>query len=205
MFLLTYLLTGLGSMKETLSNEEEIGFLFNVDILIKSRSNALALQSLLEFINKEEQIADFRIQSGIELGKIIEVTLQSKKDSFAFLHKERKKSQSNARQKNTSPNQATASTVPVKPQSEIETPASQKAPSTEAPNTTNGNSFDVWIDTLIKENRLTRIVVNNKNGRHQSIPCRILNFDRDTSIVSVYHVDEKQVYTFRTNEIDEFL
>ncbi|MFS0857239.1 MULTISPECIES: hypothetical protein [Paenibacillus] len=192
-------------MKETLSNEEEIGFLFNVDILIKSRSNALALQSLLEFINKEEQIADFRIQSGIELGKIIEVTLQSKKDSFAFLHKERKKSQSNARQKNSSPNQATASTVPVKPQSEIETPDSQIAPSTEASNTTNGNSFDVWIDTLIKENRLTRIVVNNKNGRHQSIPCRILNFDRDTSIVSVYHVDEKQVYTFRTNEIDEFL
>jgi hypothetical protein len=192
-------------MKETISNEEEIGFLFNVDILIKSRSNALALQSLLEFINKEEQIADFRIQSGIELGKIIEVTLQSKKDSFAFLHKERKKSQSNARQKNSSPNQATASTVPVKPQSEIETPDSQKAPSTETSNTTNGNSFDVWIDTLIKENRLTRIVVNNKNGRHQSIPCRILNFDRDTSIVSVYHVDEKQVYTFRTNEIDEFL
>ncbi|WP_091001579.1 hypothetical protein [Paenibacillus sp. OK003] len=192
-------------MKETLSNEEEIGFLFNVDILIKSRSNALALQSLLEFINKEEQIADFRIQSGIELGKIIEVTLQSKKDSFAFLHKERKKSQSNAKQKSSSPNQATASTVPVTPQSEIETPASQKAPSTEAPNITNANSFDVWIDTLIKENRLTRIVVNNKNGRHQSIPCRILNFDRDNSIVSVYHVDEKQVYTFRTNEIDEFL
>ncbi|KGP80797.1 MULTISPECIES: hypothetical protein [unclassified Paenibacillus] len=192
-------------MKETLSNEEEIGFLFNVDILIKSRSNALALQSLLEFINKEEQIADFRIQSGIELGKIIEVTLQSKKDSFAFLHKERKKSQSNARQKNSSPNQATAPTVPVLPQSDIETPASQHTPSSEVSNSTNGNSFDVWIDTLIKENRLTRIVVNNKNGKHQSIPCRILNFDRDSSIVSVYHVDEKQVYTFRTNEIDEFL
>ncbi|MDN8590041.1 hypothetical protein Q0V21_14790 [Paenibacillus sp. 11B] len=192
-------------MKETLSNEEEIGFLFNVDILIKSRSNALALQSLLEFINKEEQIADFRIQSGIELGKIIEVTLQSKKDSFAFLHKERKKSQSNARQKNSSPNQATDPTVPVLPQSDIETPASKLTPSSEVSNNTNGNSFDVWIDTLIKENRLTRIVVNNKNGKHQSIPCRILNFDRDSSIVSVYHVDEKQVYTFRTNEIDEFL
>ncbi|MDK8188856.1 hypothetical protein QP794_02000 [Paenibacillus sp. UMB7766-LJ446] len=192
-------------MKETLSNEEEIGFLFNVDILIKSRSNALALQSLLEFINKEEQIADFRIQSGIELGKIIEVTLQSKKDSFAFLHKERKKSQSNARQKNSSPNQATDPTVPVLPQSDIEAPASQHTPSSEVSDTTNGNSFDVWIDTLIKENRLTRIVVNNKNGKHQSIPCRILNFDRDSSIVSVYHVDEKQVYTFRTNEIDEFL
>lgn len=80
-------------MKETLSNQEDIGFLFNVDILIKSRSNALALQSLLEFINNEEQIADFRIQSGIELGKIIEATLQSKKDSFVTLHNERKKSQ----------------------------------------------------------------------------------------------------------------
>lgn len=78
-------------MKETLSNQEDIGFLFNVDILIKSRSNALALQSLLEFINNEEQIADFRIQSGIELGKIIEATLQSKKDSFVTLHNERKK------------------------------------------------------------------------------------------------------------------
>ncbi|QOS77904.1 hypothetical protein JNUCC31_24630 [Paenibacillus sp. JNUCC31] len=192
-------------MKETISNKEEIGFLFNVDILIKSRSNALALQSLLEFINKEEQIADFRIQSGIELGKIIEVTLQSKKDAFASLHKGRKKSQATEEQKTSSPTQATASTDPVAPQNQTETPASQKTTSLEALNTTSGNSFDVWIDTLIKENRLTRIVVNNKNGKHQSIPCRILNFDRENSIVSVYHVDEKQVYSFRTNEIDEFL
>ena len=77
-------------MKETLSNGEEVGFLFNVDILIKSRSNALALQSLLELMNKEEQIADFRIQSGLELGKIIEATIQSRKDSITSLHHERK-------------------------------------------------------------------------------------------------------------------
>lgn len=192
-------------MKETLSNEEEIGFLFNVDILIKSRSNALALQSLLEFINKEEQIADFRIQSGIELGKIIEVTLQSKKDSFVTLHNERKKTQSNAGQKTSTPTQTTTTPVPAKPQNQQETPAIQKNTSPESATVTNGNSFDAWIDTLIKENRLTRIVVNNKNGKHQSIPCRILNFDRDNNVVSVYHVDEKQVYTFRTNEIDEFL
>ncbi|WP_440118231.1 hypothetical protein [Paenibacillus sp. QZ-Y1] len=195
-------------MKETLSNEEEIGFLFNVDILIKSRSNALALQSLLEFINKEEQIADFRIQSGIELGKIIEVTLQSKKDSFVTLHNERKKTQSNAGQKTSTPTQTTTTPIPAKPQNQQETSATQKETSPESPTVTpvtTGNSFDAWIDTLIKENRLTRIVVNNKNGKHQSIPCRILNFDRDNNVVSVYHVDEKQVYTFRTNEIDEFL
>ncbi|MFX3647610.1 MAG: hypothetical protein ACE3K2_27380 [Paenibacillus sp.] len=192
-------------MKETLSNQEEIGFLFNVDILIKSRSNALALQSLLEFINKEEQIADFRIQSGIELGKIIEVTLQSKKDSFVTLHNERKKSQANAAQKASSATQTPTSPAPAKTQNKQETPADEKKASSQTSNVSDGNSFDAWIDTLIKENKLTRIVVNNKNGKHQSIPCRILNFDRDTSIVSIYHVDEKQVYTFRTNEIDEFL
>ncbi|MCW3792570.1 hypothetical protein OM416_13320 [Paenibacillus sp. LS1] len=192
-------------MKETLSNQEEIGFLFNVDILIKSRSNALALQSLLEFINKEEQIADFRIQSGIELGKIIEATLQSKKDSFVTLHNERKKSQANAAQKASTATQTPASPAPAKAQNQQEKPVSEKKPAPQTSNVSDGNSFDAWIDTLIKENRLTRIVVNNKNGKHQSIPCRILNFDRDTSVVSIYHVDEKQVYTFRTNEIDEFL
>ncbi|MCF7755573.1 hypothetical protein MHI48_09475 [Paenibacillus sp. FSL H7-0942] len=190
-------------MKETLSNQEDIGFLFNVDILIKSRSNALALQSLLEFINNEEQIADFRIQSGIELGKIIEATLQSKKDSFVTLHNERKKA--NAAQKASTAAQTPASPAPVKTQNLQEQPVSEKKPATQTSNVSDGNSFDAWIDTLIKENKLTRIVVNNKNGKHQSIPCRILNFDRDTSIVSIYHVDEKQVYTFRTNEIDEFL
>lgn len=191
-------------MKETLSNGEEVGFLFNVDILIKSRSNALALQSLLELMNKEEQIADFRIQSGLELGKIIEATIQSRKDSITSLHHERKKSQLSGL-KTAPSNQSTNSSNSAKPQDQKETVSSQNLAAPESANSSQKNSFDEWIDTLIKENRLTRIVVNNKNGKHQSIPCRILNFDRDNSIVSVYHVDEKQVYSFRTNEIDEFL
>ncbi|MGF9698179.1 MULTISPECIES: hypothetical protein [Paenibacillus] len=191
-------------MKETLSNGEEVGFLFNVDILIKSRSNALALQSLLELMNKEEQIADFRIQSGLGLGKIIEATIQSKKDSITSLHIERKKSQLGG-MKTAPSNQSTNSSISAKPQDQKETVTPQMASAPESASASQGNSFDEWIDTLIKENRLTRIVVNNKNGKHQSIPCRILNFDRDNSIVSVYHVDEKQVYSFRTNEIDEFL
>lgn len=185
-------------MKETLSNEEEIGFLFNVDVLIKNRSNALALQSLLELMNNEEQIVDFRIQSGIELGKIIEATIQSRKESITTLHNGRKKAQDNAVQKSASTN---ASSAPAKKEQPKDvTPKKESSEPSQS-----GNSFDEWIDTLIKENRLTRIVVNNKNGKHQSIPCRILNFDRENNLVSIYHVDEKQVYTFKTNEIDEFL
>lgn len=169
-------------MKENLTNSEDVGYLFNVDILIKSRSNALAMQSLLELLNAGEPIADFRIQSGIELGKIIEATIQAKKDSI--IARQGKK---------------------VQVQAEAQPPAPPEAPAPKETGSVTGNSFDAWIETLIKENRLTRIVVNNKKGKHQSIPCRILNFDRDNNMVSVYHVDEKQVYSFKTNEIDEFL
>ncbi|MEN1985359.1 hypothetical protein [Paenibacillus hubeiensis] len=169
-------------MKENLSNSEDVGYLFNVDILIKSRSNALAMQSLLELLNAGEPIADFRIQSGIELGKIIEATIQAKKDSI--IARQGKK---------------------VQVQTQAQPTAPPEAPASKETGSPTGNSFDAWIETLIKEKRLTRIVVNNKKGKHQSIPCRILNFDRDNDMVSVYHVDEKQVYSFKTNEIDEFL
>jgi hypothetical protein len=38
-----------------------------------------------------------------------------------------------------------------------------------------------------------------------NIPCRVLNYDADTQNVSVYHVDEKKVYLFKLNEIDDFV
>lgn len=57
-------------MKENLSNSEDVGYLFNVDILIKSRSNALAMQSLLELLNAGEPIADFRSNPASSLAKL---------------------------------------------------------------------------------------------------------------------------------------
>ncbi|MCM3131533.1 hypothetical protein M3629_01975 [Paenibacillus polysaccharolyticus] len=198
-------------MKQTLSNQDDVGYLFNVDILIKSRSNALALQSLIEFINKEEQIADFRIHSGIELGQIIEAMTQARKNSTDSnqnliesppLVKEQLTS-SNSEQivDSVLSKSQTQESVAKASASKID----KKKSTADTSHVADSNSFDAWIESLIKENRLTRIVVNNKHGKHQSIPCRILNFDRDNNVVSIYHVDEKQVYTFRTNEIDEFL
>ena len=196
-------------MKQTLSNQDDVGYLFNVDILIKSRSNALALQSLIAFINKEEQIADFRIHSGIELGHIIEAMTQT--NSTGSNQNFMESLQSSNEELTSSKSDQIVGSASSKTKTQ-ETVAKESAPKVDKKKSTadnshvaDSNSFDAWIESLIKENRLTRIVVNNKHGKHQSIPCRILNFDRDTNVVSIYHVDEKQVYTFRTNEIDEFL
>jgi len=198
-------------MKQTLSNQDDVGYLFNVDILIKSRSNALALQSLIEFINKEEQIADFRIHSGIVLGQIIEAMTQAKTGStdsnqnFLYLP-QFSNAQLNSNKSDHIVDSVSSKSQPQEPVDKESNSKSDKKKSTaDTSHVADSNSFDAWIESLIKENRLTRIVVNNKHGKHQSIPCRILNFDRDNNVVSIYHVDEKQVYTFRTNEIDEFL
>ncbi|WP_434752023.1 hypothetical protein [Paenibacillus amylolyticus] len=197
-------------MKQTLSNQDDVGYLFNVDILIKSRSNALAMQSLIEFINKEEQIADFRIHSGIELGKMIEAMLQAETNSPDSDQTNLESPQVPIEQLNSSKSDQTVHSVLSESHQEsvtkeTVTKADKKKPSADTSHVADSNSFDAWIESLIKENRLTRIVVNNKHGKHQSIPCRILNFDRDNNVITIYHVDEKQVYTFRTNEIDEFL
>jgi hypothetical protein len=46
--------------------------------------------------------------------------------------------------------------------------------------------------------------VNKGLGIKLSIPCRIINVDENESLITVYHVDEKQVYSFRLNEIEDF-
>ena len=60
------------------------------------------------------------------------------------------------------------------------------------------------IRTLMKNNTLIRLIVNKGLGIKLSIPCRIINVDETENFITVYHVDEKQVYTFRLNEIEDF-
>ncbi|MGO4107929.1 hypothetical protein [Paenibacillus sp. YAF4_2] len=60
------------------------------------------------------------------------------------------------------------------------------------------------IRAFMKSNKLIRLIVNKGLGIKLSIPCRILNVDEDGNLITVYHVDEKQVYTFRMNEIEDF-
>lgn len=60
------------------------------------------------------------------------------------------------------------------------------------------------IKTCIADNSLIRLKVNKGFGVRLNIPCRILNLDEVSQIITVYHVDEKQVYAFTLNEIDDF-
>lgn len=157
-------------------------YLFNVDILINARTNPLALQYLLEILNNSDKITDFNINSGLELGRTIDTLLRSAKIAL---------------------NQETASPVsfalPAKP-------AGKQAENQQQPKVTKDNPPDVFgrIRQYIQNNQLVRLRTN-RPGKQVSMPCRILNFDEASNTISVYHVDEKQVYTFKLNEIDEFM
>ncbi|WP_211746788.1 hypothetical protein [Paenibacillus sp. Marseille-Q4541] len=176
----------------------EQGFLFNVDIMIHSRSNAYALQALLEILNAQDGISDFRIQSGIELGAIIKQALQQNSspetDKYpttpqqsGYIHPEPMKHRSYS----NTVNQAVRGQVsPLHPE--------QSIPASTSPT-------DDWINSAMQAGRLIRIDIRDKKGLQKSIPCRILNYDRGTNLVSVYHVDEKQVYSIHTSEIEKYV
>jgi hypothetical protein len=61
------------------------------------------------------------------------------------------------------------------------------------------------LEGFKKNNALVRLIVIKEKGIKLNIPCRILNYDSDTHNVSVYHVDEKQVYLFKLNEIEDII
>ncbi|MBO2942445.1 hypothetical protein JJQ72_00380 [Paenibacillus sp. F411] len=193
---------------------DDTGFLFNVDILVKSPSNAFALQQLLQTLNQDEQIIDFRIKSGIELGEIIDQLLQSKKK--AFISKAHGKA-AEAAVSGSEPkaaaspksSEAAQRLAPPAPSAVTLDAAAGSKPVQPPKGDPKGASAAVdsnpykWITDYAKDNRLVRMTTN-RQGKQFSLPCRILNFDESKQLVTVYHVDEKQVYTFNVNEIDEF-
>lgn len=181
------------------STKEDLGYLFNVEILVRSETNAQALQLLLQALNQSEHIIDYRVNSGIELGTIIESLLSTKKQSiisrsYKRLHAAKDEEQTKASTPKTGSNKSAG---PAK---------AEKAPEKPAANDefAKNEEFTLWIQKFIIENRLVRLLVH-RQGKRISIPCRILNYMSDTSTINVYHVDEKRVYTFNLNEIIDFI
>ncbi|GIO14572.1 hypothetical protein J19TS2_41270 [Cohnella xylanilytica] len=127
-------------------------YLFQVDILIHAPTNGIAMEQLLRVLN-QAKFADYRIQSGIQMGKIIEEELE------------------------------------------------QAGPSTSLTLT---EGLDSRIRGYIQTNKLIRVNVNKGKGVKLSMPCRVVNFDPDQELLTLYHVDEKKVYSVRLNEIDDF-
>ncbi|WP_410512092.1 hypothetical protein PaeBR_18910 [Paenibacillus sp. BR2-3] len=166
-------------------------YLFNVDILINARTNPLALQYLLELLNNHDKVADFNINSGLELGRTIDSLLRSAKLAL--------------NQEITPPVPvklpARAAVKPAPAQSE---PPIQPTEPVQAQQAMGPSDAFGQIRQYIQNKQLVRIRAN-RHGKQVSMPCRILNFDETATTLSVYHVDEKQVYTFKLNEIDEFM
>lgn len=171
------------------NNNDELAYLFNVDILIKDTSNALALQSLITLLN-QGNLVDYRIKSGVELGEIIEATLSAKRQAMitkAF----------------ASSGEDKTAKAPTK--AEVNKTVSPSVPEAK-PHIENMNEAAIqsWIQKYVSNNKLVRLSIE-RNRERITLPCRILNYASDTRTINVYHVDEKQVYTFRLSEIIDFV
>jgi hypothetical protein len=182
----------------TKQDNEDIGYLFNVEILIKNNSNAIALQSLIEMLNQNDHVIDFRIKSGIKLGGLIDTLLEMKKNPPI--------SQTHIKNSSAPKPDKVANVEKVPVQIKEVQPQIEQPNSIAEPIDSNTNQFEEsknWIKLCIKDKRLVRLTTN-RPGQPVNIPCRILNFDEERQYINVYHVDEKQVYTFNLNEIDSF-
>jgi ribosomal protein S25 len=61
------------------------------------------------------------------------------------------------------------------------------------------------IEDFKKNNTLIRLTIVKGKGVKLSVPCRILNYEDAKQNVTIYHVDEKKVYQYSLNEIDDLI
>lgn len=163
-------------MKKPQTSPDKSSFIFQIEVLVEGATNGEALEQLLRHLNTGGFL-DYRIQSGVKLGQVLE-----ERRAAALTQ------------------QPVPTQLPrqEKPKSE---PAPVEPVSTAPVSVDNG--FE-RIKEIIKKNSLIRLVVNKGLGITLNIPCRILNMNENDNIITVYHVDEKQVYTFRLNEIEDY-
>lgn len=160
-------------MSDTTRQGPAKSHLFTVDILIESPSNGLALEKLVHLLNSPE-IKDYKIGRGIELGKMIEAALQQ---------------------------EALTKQKAAKATYKQETAAATSAAKTTSAD--GASALVAQIERYKANNTLVRLTVVKGKGIKLSVPCRILNYNAADQLVSVYHVDEKKVYLFKLNEIDD--
>jgi hypothetical protein len=154
------------------------GHLFTVEILIEDTTNGLAMEKLLHLLNVDA-VKDYRIVNGIGLGKLIE--LNTKPEGKSSIDSNKKA--------------ASASPVQAQP----------SAPLARKSATTGSASIVDQLEKFKANNTLIRLTVIKAQGIKLSLPCRILNFDSNSQNVTVYHDDEKKVYLFKLNEIEDYV
>lgn len=96
--------------------------------------------------------------------------------------------------------------VPPAGKTSARTPEPASAPPTAAPQSVSpSDPMEQRIRQYASANQLVRLSINKGRGVKLDIPCRIIQFDADHQRLTVYHVDEKMVYTFGFNEIDDLV
>jgi hypothetical protein len=171
--------------------------LFRVEIMVEEPTHTMALAALLQILN-HPKVDDFRILEGMQFGKTIEKTVnESKGQSFAIPPNQAVSNKNAIAGQNASPKDSGKAKSPPTAKNAAEAASASKAKDT-AINLTQ-------LMELKESGTLVRIVVVKGKGVKLSIPCRILNFDPDGQQLTIYHVDEKKVYSFTLNEIEDIV
>lgn len=178
--------------------------LFRVEIMVDEAGPTMALASLMQVLS-HPRVADFRILEGVQYGQKIEQIAAASKTTAIDIPDSRAvpaKPSSGAVGKSAPvPDQLALSGTP---NTSSLPPATEKpVPPATAPSGTRNVLNLERLTELTSSGTLVRIAVVKSKGIRLSIPCRILKFDLEEQLLTVYHVDEKKVYTFSLNEIED--
>lgn len=171
--------------------------LFRVEIMVEEPTHTMALAALLQILN-HPKVDDFRILEGMQFGKTIEKTVnESKGQPFAIPPNQSVSNKNAIAGQNVSAKDSGKAKSPPPAKNTAEAGSAGKAKDS-------GINLKHLME-LKESGTLVRIVVVKGKGVKLSIPCRILNFDPDGQQLTIYHVDEKKVYSFTLNEIEDIV
>ncbi|MCR8843703.1 hypothetical protein NQ117_08390 [Paenibacillus sp. SC116] len=175
---------------------------FSIDILIQGPSNAAAMEKLLHLLNRDADVLDMKIQSGADIGSLLDLMELMQQHNLAAPPF----GSSSTGQKlfKPTPHSNAFEKQGIEGNKKKTSPTTEQAPSQQQEQPSPPSLME-QINDHIKKQRLIRLHINKGHGVKLSIPCRILNFDPDSQLMNVYHVDEKQVYAYYINEIEEMI
>lgn len=183
-----------------MENTQKQSYVLQVELLVENVSNAAALEQVIHALNAGGFV-DYRILSGVQLGQVID---QRKADAAVQVPMEIDNKAPAQNEKQAQSNKSAASKPPQSVKEKDVPPVKAAKPKVVEPSLSDPYDGFADIRGFMKSNKLIRLIVNKGLGITLSIPCRILNVDDATSMITVYHVDEKQVYTFKLNEIEDY-
>jgi hypothetical protein len=194
-------------MDQNTSDIKKKVFLFHVDVVIEGH-NKMAAQEALNTLLRNDNIKYFQFESETaqsdedetdhqktkkkEHLKVIDSKPQETKQHEAKLHETKAKlHEAKAKLHEAKLNEAKLHDMKQQ----------------EAKHKANAGYRDIinQIETFKKNNTLIRLSIVKSKGVKLSIPCRVLNYEDATQNVTVYHVDEKKVYQYSLNEIDDLV